>query len=310
MGKTTDRSLEVTYAGIRFSTPFLPASGTFGYGFEPANFRALGCFGGLVTKGISFKPRHGNNPPRVRETPCGMINSVGLENPGLDVFISRILPEMRNSGKPIIVNLAGHNVEEFAMMTERLNEYDEIKAYEINISCPNVEEGGLEFFKDVKILKNLLGTIKRYSTKVNVIKIPPDIFNYNALMDILLQDGFTRITVANTYPATFVDVEEMQFYFERKNGGLSGSAIYPITLRLVYELKKDYHEVEIIGSGGVYSAEVAIQYFLAGASLVEIGSVNFVDPNIVCKIKSGVEQYLLQKGFNSISQIVGMLLPK
>jgi len=300
--------LRVNFSGIEFETPFLPASGTFGYGSEPGNFKAVQCFGGLVTKGLSYKKREGNPPPRIKETPCGLINSIGLENPGIEEFIESILPEMISFGKPIIVNLAGHDEREFLLMIERLNPFKEIVAYEINISCPNVSKGGLEFFKDKKVLKSLLRKIGEFSERVNIVKIPPDIFNYEELVDLLLSEGFKNITVANTYPAMVLDIENLDFYFDRKSGGLSGPAIFPLTLRLVYEIAKKYKEINIIASGGVVSYVEAIQYFLVGAKLIEIGSGNFIDPNIVCKIKADLENYLFSKGFSSISEVIGRLL--
>lgn len=308
MAKTSKPILRVNFAGVEFLTPFLPASGTFGYGFEPGDFKLLECFGGLTTKGISYKPRVGNPPPRVRETPCGLINSIGLENPGLRVFERDILPRLMELGKAIIVNLAGHDKEEFELMIDRLNRYGQIVAYEVNISCPNVSQGGVEFFREDRTLRDLLKSVKRTSQKINIVKIPPNVFGFERLLDLLMEEGFTYLTVANTYPALFVDIERLDFYFARRSGGLSGPAIYPITLNLAYQIKKRYPEVEMIASGGICSAEIAIQYFLVGASLVEIGSANFTDPAIVCKIKAGVENYLERKGFCSLDEIRGKLL--
>ncbi|MDI6851001.1 MAG: dihydroorotate dehydrogenase [bacterium] len=308
MKEVKENPLKVTFAGIDFESPFLPASGTFGYGAEPGSFKAIHCFGGLITKGLSFKKREGNPPPRIKETPCGLVNSIGLENPGVEEFISSILPEMLSFRKPIIVNLAGHDEEDFLLMIEKLNPFKEIVAYEINISCPNVSKGGLEFFRDKKALKTLLREIAGSSNKVNIVKIPPDIFHFDEIIDLLLSEGFVNVTVSNTYPAMVIDIEKMDFYFERKSGGLSGPAIFPLTLRLVYEIASKYPELNIIASGGVVSYVEAVQYFLVGAKLVQIGSGNFIDPNIVCKVKLDLENFLVSKGLYSLNKIVGKLL--
>lgn len=305
-GTFNDR-LKVSLSGLTLSSPLLPASGTFGYGYEVVEFDLSDYFGALITKGLSLKPREGNKPPRIKETPCGLINSIGLENPGLEVFKERILPKMKNVGLPIIVNLAGHDVSEFLKMIESLNYEDAIIGYEINISCPNVSLGGLEFFYDKEALRGLLSEVKRASKKANIVKIPPDVFHFRDLIGMIVNEGFHLLTVANTYPAMYVDVEKVDFYFERKFGGLSGPAIYPLTLRLVYLIKKEFPNVQIIASGGVYNAHIALQYALCGASLIEVGSANFINPHIAKKIYEGILYYLDQKGFYSFEEIVGLI---
>lgn len=307
MKKDFSNFWEVEFQGIKFETPFLPASGTFGYGFEVSTFSALNCFGGLITKGLSLKPREGNNPPRIKETHCGLMNSIGLENPGVGSFLKDILPIMSLVSKPIIVNLAGHDEEEFLKMIEILNPMDKIVAYEINISCPNVSRGGLEFYKDKDLLRSLLKGISNVSNKLNIVKIPPEIFNYNELVKISLECGFTTLTVANTYPALILDIERESFYFERRFAGLSGPAIFPLTLRLVYEIKRKFPDVHIIASGGVVSFREALQYFFVGAEMIQIGTGNFINPSLVCEIKLNAENYLISRGYSSVREVIGKL---
>jgi len=307
--KIVEERLKVNFAGIEFNTPLLPASGTFGYGFELRDFEAVHYFGGLVSKGLSLNPREGNPPPRLREVYCGVINSIGLENPGIEAFLKENLPQMLKLEKPIIINLAGHDEDEFLKMVDLLNPIPQISAYEINISCPNVQKGGLEFYKDKDSLKQLLRSLAKFSKKVNIVKIPPDLFHYRELVELLLSEGFKYLTVANTYPALYVDIKERRFYFSRRFGGLSGPAIYPLTLGLVYSIKREFRDdVEIIGSGGVCNYEVAIQYLLCGAKLVEIGSANFVNPNVAGDIYFGILRYLDENHVSSVNEIIGLLL--
>ncbi|MGB9823882.1 MAG: hypothetical protein ACPLN0_03910 [Candidatus Hydrothermia bacterium] len=310
MKGTFNEKLKTDFRGISLSSPFLPASGTFGYGYEVLDFGCGEYFGAIITKGLSFKPREGNAPPRIKEVPCGLINSIGLENPGLKEFRSKVIANLEKAGKPIFVNLAGHDIEEFVITIEELNSEPAVVGYEINISCPNVSAGGLEFFYDRKVLRELLREISKTSKKINIVKIPPDIFHYNELVSLLVDEGFDILTVANTYPALYVDVENMNFYFERKFGGLSGPLIYPLTLRLVYLIKKQFPMVDVIASGGIYNAEVALQYFMCGANLVEIGSASFTNPCIVKDIYLGVGEYLERKGFNNLKDIIGLLLQR
>ncbi|MEO0273416.1 MAG: dihydroorotate dehydrogenase [candidate division WOR-3 bacterium] len=307
MKATYNDRLKVSLSGLTLSSPLLPASGTFGYGYEVVKFNSKYYFGALITKGLSLRPREGNRPPRIKETPCGLINSIGLENPGLEVFMENILPVMKDVGLPIIVNLAGHDVNEFLEMIELLNSEEKIVGYEINISCPNVSLGGLEFFYNKGALRELLSEVRQMSRKINIVKIPPDIFHFKEIVDIVLQEGFRILTVANTYPAMYLDIENVDFYFERKFGGLSGPAIYPLTLRLVYLIKKEFPEVQIIASGGVYNANVALQYVLCGASLIEIGAASFINPNIARDVYEGILNYLDQKGFYNLEEIVGLV---
>jgi dihydroorotate dehydrogenase (NAD+) catalytic subunit len=302
--------LKTEFRSINLTSPFLPASGTFGYGYEALDLGCSEYFGAIITKGLSLKPREGNTPPRIREVPCGLINSIGLENPGLEEFKSKVLPNINKIGKPVFVNLAGHDIEEFVLLIEELNCEPAIVGYEINISCPNVSMGGLEFFYNKEVLRELLREIKRTSKKINIVKIPPDIFHYNELVSILVEEGFDILTVANTYPSLYVDVENLNFYFDRKFGGLSGPSIFPLTLRLVYLIKKQFPMVNVIASGGIYSAEIALQYFMCGANLIEIGSASFTNPCIVKDIYKGVGEYLIRKGFNSLKDIIGLLLQR
>ena len=297
--------LSTTVLGIPLKTPLIMASGTWGDGTEITDQSVLQFVGALVTKGLSLEPREGNPPPRLVETACGLINSVGLENVGLKNFIETIIPALSKLEIPVIVNIAPHSVSELKEILTRLNNIDIIKAYEINVSCPNVEEGGISFIQNHKTFSELLNILKNYAEKSCSIKIPPLLFSYRKKVEAILEKGIKTLTVANTYPASWIDVNTERFVLWRKTGGLSGPAIFPITLNLVLLIARDFPEVEIIASGGVYSYDTALQYLLAGARAVQIGSYNFLNPYAVREIAKEILDYLKKKKYHSLEELIG-----
>jgi len=299
--------LSIKVLNIPLKTPLIMASGTWGYGTEITDEDVLQFVGALVTKGLSLKPRQGNPPPRIVETPCGLINSVGLENVGLKNFVETIIPALTELDIPVIANVAAHSVDEFKEILIHLNKIDIVKAYEINVSCPNVEEGGISFIQDPDVFSKLLNIIKNYAERPCSIKIPPLLFSYREKVEAILKEGFNVITVANTYPASWIDVETENFILHRKSGGLSGPAIFPVTLNLVLSIAKDFPEVEIIASGGVYSCDAALQYLLAGAKAVQIGSYNFLNPYGVREIAQEILDYLKRRKYHSLEELIGKL---
>jgi len=300
-------SLSTTVLSIPLKTPLIMASGTWGYGTEIIEQSVLQFIGAIVTKGLSLEPREGNPPPRLIETACGLINSVGLENVGLENFMEAIVPALSELETPVIVNIAPHSVNELKEILTCLNKIDVIKAYEINVSCPNVEEGGIAFIQNRKVLIELLDILNNYAEKPCSIKIPPLIFSYRKKVEAILRKGFKTLTVANTYPASWIDINAEKFALWRKTGGLSGPAIFPITLNLVLLIARDFPEVEIIASGGVYNYDAALQYLLAGARAVQIGSYNFLNPYAVREIAKEILDYLKKKKYHSVEELIGKL---
>ncbi len=289
---------------LTFSTPLLLASGTWGFGKELSAHLDLSRLGGLVTKGISFKPREGNPPPRLAETPCGLVNAIGLENPGLNTFRQEILPELREHGVPILVNIFGESLEDYLAVAEGLKE-EEIVALEVNISCPNVEKGGLQFGQDPKAVRDLVEALARVSSQPIVVKLSP-VGPVKEVAEAALSAGAVALTVANTYPALVVDIYQRRPALARGLGGLSGPAIKPLTLRLVRELYQAF-KAPIIGCGGLSSAEDVVEYLLCGAAAVQIGTATLLDPQAPAKILEDLPSLLAKLGVQELKELIGAL---
>lgn len=300
-------NLSVKIGELKLDYPVMPASGTFGYGEEFAGLTGYESFGALVSKGISLTPSKGNDMPRIVETHCGLINSIGLQNVGLDVFLNEKLPFMRSFGKPVIVNFFGKSVEEYASLAEKLSMAEGVSAIEANISCPNIKEGGRSFGSDPEIVYELVSSVKE-STKGRIpviIKLTPMVSNICLIAEVCEKAGADIISLINTIPSAYIDIKTKKFKLGKGFGGLSGPAIKPVALKLVSDVYNCVR-IPVIGMGGISSWEDAVEFFLAGASAVAVGTYAFINNNAIPEISAGIMEYLKNNGFNDVRQIIGL----
>jgi len=304
MSQPPDLSIEL--AGIRLRNPVIAASGTFGYGEEFARFVDLKRIGAVIVKGTSARPIAGNKPPRLFPTPSGMLNSIGLENIGVDAFIRDKMPFLRNAGCSVIVNVFGFAEDEYMEVVEKLNGCDGIAAYELNISCPNTKHGGMVFGTDPQLTRNLTNVLKSRSTRPLFVKLSPNVTDIVEMARAAEDGGADALTVANTYLAMAIDTETFKPRIGNITGGLSGPAIRPITVRMVYQCAKVV-KIPVIGLGGIFAAEDAVEYFLAGAQAVQIGTANFQDPKAPLHVLDGLARFLQKRGMSSVRELVGKI---
>jgi dihydroorotate dehydrogenase (NAD+) catalytic subunit len=298
--------LSVDIAGISLRNPIIAASGTFGYGEEFARFADLKRIGGLVVKGTSARPISGNLPPRLYPTPSGMLNAIGLENVGVDAFIRDKMPPLRRIGCNVFVNVFGFVQDDYIEVVEKLNGCDGISAYELNISCPNTERGGMVFGADASLTRNLMKAVKARSGRPVIVKLSPNVTDIVGIAKAAEDAGADALSVANTYLAMAIDTDTFKPHIQNVTGGLSGPAIRPITLRMVYQCARAV-KIPIIGLGGIASAENAVEYFLAGASAVQIGTANFHDPRAPVRILDGLEKFLSKRNIPSLRNLIGQM---
>ncbi|WP_025270255.1 dihydroorotate dehydrogenase [Hippea sp. KM1] len=298
-------NLAVKLGNLIFKNPVLTASGTFGYGLEYERFLDLNRLGGFVVKGLSIVEKLGNKPPRIVETPCGMLNAIGLQNIGVDRFIEEKLPKMASLNTHIIANIYGTEVAEFVEIAEKLDKERLVSAIEVNVSCPNVSAGGALFGKDPDMVFVLTSSIKKATKKPVIVKLTPNVEDIAFIAQAAQSGGADAVSLINTITGMVIDTKTRKPFLANKTGGLSGPAIYPIGVRMVYETYKKV-KIPIIGVGGIYNADVALQYIMAGASLVEVGTANFIDPSITISIIKGIEEYLINEGIESINSLVGI----
>lgn len=299
-------NIAVEIGKLKLKNPILTASGTFGYGQEFEDFFDPSILGAIITKGITLEPREGNNYPRMAETSAGMLNAVGLQNKGVHYFINEILPVIAKYQTNIIVNVAGNAVEDYVETVSLLNNIDRVDAVELNVSCPNVKHGGMQFGTNYDLLKELLQKVRKTYNKTLIVKLSPNVTKIEDFALLCQDEHADAITVANTYLGMAIDINTMKPKLATITGGLSGPAIKPITLRMVYQCAQVVN-IPIIASGGIISWQDAIEYFLAGASAVQIGTANFINPSISQDILHGIEQYLLQKNIKNIKEIIGAM---
>jgi len=299
--------VEVTseITGIRFSPPLLTASGTAGYGDQFLN-PPPPSLGGFVTKGISLNPIIGNPPPRIAETPCGLLNAIGLENIGLNRFIETIIPTLEGRNTPIIVNIFGKTVEDLCEISKRLNLITTVQVLELNVSCPNVKAGGIYFGKNEDLLFDIVREVKGKTVKPLWVKLTPNVTNIASLARAAEEAGADALTVANSYQGLSVDCENECFRLGNITGGLTGPAIKPLTLYAVREVVRATR-LPVIASGGVFTAMDALEYFLVGAKAVQIGTAALVNPGIFREVHNGIEHFLERKGIGSLNQWIGRL---
>jgi len=298
-------NLEVKLSNLKFKNPVLVASGTFGWGIEYKRFFDIGLLGGVIVKGLSLNPRQGNPSPRIIETPCGMLNSIGLQNMGLEKFSSEILPQFDSISTNLIVNIYGSEIGEFVELAAELNNYKQIAALEVNVSCPNVKAGGATFGKDPEVVFVLVSSIKKVCDKTIIVKLTPNVTDIALIAQAAQSAKADAVSLINTITGMVIDTKTKKPFLGNKFGGLSGPAIYPVGLRMVYETYEKVN-IPIIGVGGIYSSDIAIQYMLAGASLVQIGTANFVEPSISLKIIEGIRRYLEDEKIDDVNKLVGI----
>jgi dihydroorotate dehydrogenase (NAD+) catalytic subunit len=296
--------LSVKIAGVKFSNPILVASGTFGYGEEYKSLIDLSKLGGIVTKSITLEPREGNPPPRTFETPCGMLNAIGLANVGVEKFVKEKLPFLRSLKTRVIVNVAGSTVTEYVEVVRRLNHTTGIDMLEINISCPNVKEGGITFGSKVNSAYNCIKTIRENTSYPIIAKLSPNVTDIGEVAVAVEEAGADAISLINTLMGMAIDIEKMRSVLGNITGGLSGPAIKPVALAMVWKVAKAV-KVPIIGMGGIMNTEDALEFILAGASMIQVGTANFVDPQTSIKIVNGLFEYCHKKKINKITDLVG-----
>jgi dihydroorotate dehydrogenase (NAD+) catalytic subunit len=298
--------LSVKIAGVKFSNPVLVASGTFGYGEEYGALIDLSKLGGIITKSITLNPREGNPPPRTVETPSGMLNAIGLANIGVERFIREKLPFLRKQKTRIIVNVAGSTIREYVEVVERLSRCKGIDMLEINISCPNVEEGGMAFGSRCESAYECIKQVKDYSAYPIIAKLSPNVTNIVEVACAVKEAGANAISLINTLVGMAIDIEKRRPILGNNTGGLSGPAIKPVALAMVWKVAKAVG-LPIIGIGGIMKTQDAIEFLLAGACMIQIGTGNFVDPQTSIKIVNGLRGYLKEKGIKRITDLVGKL---
>ena len=298
--------LSINIAGLRFKNPVTTASGTFGNGEEFLDFIDIGQLGGVFVKAVTGKNRDGNAYPRMAETPSGMLNSVGLQNKGVDYFCREIYPRIRNFKTHMIVNVSGSTIDEYVEVAARINELEAIPAIELNISCPNVKLGGMAFGTVPTMASEVTAAVRKVYRKVLMVKLSPNVTSITDLAKAVVDGGADAITLINTLLGMAIDVNRRRPVLSTITGGLSGPAIKPVALRMVWQVHKTV-SVPLIGLGGIMNATDAIEFLLAGASAVQVGTANFIDPTISLKIIRGIEDYLIKNDFKSVSEVVGAL---
>jgi dihydroorotate dehydrogenase (NAD+) catalytic subunit len=299
--------LSIDFAGIKLKNPVLTASGTFGYGEEFAEFVDLNKLGGVIVKGISLKPIKGNPPPRIWETPSGMLNAIGLENPGVDVFLSEKLPYLRKFDTAVIVNVFGYSIEEYVDVVERLDGVPGISGLEVNISCPNVKAGGIMFGTNLKSAFELLSAVRKVTKLPVIAKLSPNVADITEFSRAALDAGCDGLSLINTLLGMAIDVRCRRPRLANCTGGLSGPAIRPVAVRMVWQAAKAV-SLPIIGMGGIVTGEDALEFILAGASAVAVGTANFVSPRATLDVLAGIEQVMAEQGAEDIKDLVGRVI--
>lgn len=301
------KRLATDFAGIKMATPVMGASGTFGFGIEYRDFLNLDEVGAIISKGITPLPRAGNEGVRIAETPAGMLNCIGLENPGIDVFLRDILPRVRQEAPntAFIANFSGSSVEDYGMMAAKLD-VEGIDGVEVNISCPNVKEGGIVFGTDPKAAAAVTRAVKDHTKKPVIVKLSPNVTDITEMAKAVEDAGADALALINTLTGMVIDINSWRPLLGNVTGGLSGPAVKPVAVRMVYQVAQAV-QIPIMGLGGIATAEDAIEFLLAGASTVAVGAENFIHPDAVVKVAEGIDAYLAQRGLKHVSELVGQV---
>ena len=298
-------NMKVDLCGVTLNNPVMTASGTFGSGAEYAEFVDLNKLGAVVTKGVANVPWPGNPTPRVAEVYGGMLNAVGLQNPGIDLFVERDIPFLKQFDTKIMVNVCGHSTEEYIEVVERLRDQP-VDLLEINISCPNVKEGGIAFGQDPKAVEAITKEMKKHAAQPVIMKLSPNVTDITEMARAAEAGGADGLSLINTITGMKIDINRQKFVLANKTGGMSGPAIHPVAVRMVYQVAQAVN-IPIIGMGGISCAEDAIEFLLAGASAVSVGTANFHDPAVTLKVIDGIEAYMKKNGFETVRDMVGIV---
>lgn len=299
-------NLNVNIGELKMKNPVMTASGTFGYGKEFEDFVNLERIGGIIVKGTTIHKREGNPYPRMAETPSGMLNAVGLQNKGVEYFIKHIYPSIKDINTNMIVNVSGSTVEDYIKTAEFINELDKIPGIELNISCPNVKEGGMAFGVSAKSAAEVVKAVRSVYKKTLIVKLSPNVTDITEIARASEEAGADSVSLINTLLGMAIDAEHRRPILSTITGGLSGAAIKPIALRMVWQVSKAI-KIPIIGIGGIMNWKDAVEFFLAGASAIQIGTANFIDPQVTIKVSEGINDYLNRHGYTSLYDIIGAL---
>jgi len=295
---------EVTLAGVTFKNPVMTASGTFGSGMEYSEFVDLNQLGAVVTKGVANEPWPGNPTPRVAEVYGGMLNAIGLQNPGVDVFLKRDIPFLKQFDTRIIVNVCGKSIADYVEVVEKLGEEDAIAMLEINVSCPNVKEGAIAFGQKAEALYEITREVKKHARQPVIMKLSPNVTDITEMARAAEAAGADALSMINTITGMKIDIHKRCFAIANKTGGMSGPAIKPVAVRMVYQTAQAV-KIPIIGMGGIANAEDAIEFMLAGASAISVGAMNFVNPYTVTEVAAGIEAYMKQYRIEDVQELIG-----
>ena len=293
--------------GLTLKNPVMTASGTFGYGEEYADFIDLTKIGGILVKGTTLNHREGNPYPRMAETPSGMLNAVGLQNKGIDYFVETIYPRIKDIDTNIIVNVSGSTIDDYCAVAEKVNALDNIPAIELNVSCPNVKQGGMAFGVTCAGIEQVVSAVRKVYDKHLIVKLSPNVTNIAELALSAESSGADSVSLINTMLGMAIDAETRRPKLSTITGGLSGACVKPVALRMVWQVSKAV-KIPVIGLGGISSATDAIEFMLAGASAIEIGTANFIDPAITVKVAQGIVEYCERHGFKNVSDLTGAMI--
>ena len=299
-------NLQVNIGSLRLKNPVMTASGTFGYGLEFQDFGPLHALGGIIVKGTTLHPREGNDYPRMAETPNGMLNCVGLQNKGVDYFCEQIYPQIKDIGTNMIVNVSGSSPDDYAECAARIDALEHIPAIELNISCPNVKDGGMAFGVTCAGAESVVRAVRKAYHKTLIVKLSPNVTNISDIARTCEAEGADAVSLINTLMGMAIDIERRKPVLSIKTGGLSGPAVKPVALRMVWQVARAV-KIPVVGLGGIMTATDAIEFLMAGATAIEIGTANFIDPAVTIKVRDGIDAWLDRHGCQSVQEIIGAL---
>ena len=298
--------LSVNIKDLKLNNPVMTASGTFGYGLEFQDFVELDKLGGVIVKGTTLNPREGNDYPRMAETPMGMLNCVGLQNKGVDYFCKNIYPKIKDINTNFIVNVSGSSPDDYAECAKRINELEQIPAIELNISCPNVRDGGMAFGVTCEGASSVVRAVRKSYDKTLIVKLSPNVTNIVDIAKAVEAEGADSVSLINTLMGMAVDIEKRRKLLSIGTGGLSGPCVKPVALRMVYQVAHAVN-IPVVGLGGIMTAEDAIEFMMCGATAIEVGTANFIDPSVTMKIRNGINEWLDNHGCKSVKDIIGAI---
>ena len=299
-------NLNVNIGNLKLKNPVMTASGTFGYGLEFQDFVPLEELGGIIVKGTTLRPREGNDYPRMAETASGMLNCVGLQNKGVDYFCEHIYPQIKDIGTNMIVNVSGSSPDDYAECAARIDALERIPAIELNISCPNVKDGGMAFGVTCAGAESVVRAVRKAYHKTLIVKLSPNVTNIADIARTCEAEGADSVSLINTLMGMAIDIEKRRTVLSIKTGGLSGPAVKPVALRMVWQVAQAV-KIPVVGLGGIMTPRDAIEFLMAGATAIEIGTANFIDPAVTLKVLGGIDEWLDQHGCHSVQEIIGAL---